>query len=478
MRRSRLTSGLAALLLAGCVSVPHVEPQLAPASAASLGLSAATPAIADDWWRQFGDPQLDRLVETGLAGNPDLAAAEARVRAAQAQLGVRRADREPQVGVNGQVALQRFSANAIIPPPYGGTRQWLPELDATLSWDLDLFGRVRAGERQAAAGAEAARYDAAASRLTLSTAIAQSYVGLARAERQITVADRFVATRRQGLSLAQTSVKSGLASDFDLRQAETLLAEAEQARTAAAASRDMLVHALAALIGRGADFYAAITPPTLALDAAPDVPGTLPADLLGRRPDILADRARIAAADAGRQVVRAQFLPDINITALAGLASVGFGNFLDLDSGQYAATPAIHLPIFEGGRLRAQYRGATADIDTAVAQYNATVLGAVRDASDAITRVGAADAELADQARIVGGLRDTVRLDQVRVDSGLGSRLDTLESGFRLLAAEQSLVDLQADALSRRVELIAALGGGFTDNTAGIAGTERTDPRS
>ena len=475
MSRPRLASTLVPLLLAGCVSVPQVEPQLAPTPPAALGLSDQTPEIAADWWHAFGDPQLDRLIAAGLAGNPRLAGAQARVREAQAQLGITRSERAPQVDVSGQVARQRFSGNAVIPPPYGGTTRWLPELDATLAWDLDLFGRIAAREDQATAQAQAARYEAEAARLTLSTAIAQTYVGLAQADGQLAVADRFVASRQQGLQLAQANVASGLASDFDLRQAETLLAEADQARKRATESRDMLVHALAALVGRGADFYGDITAPTLALDAAPTVPDTLPADLLGRRPDILAGRSRIEAAAAGRDEARAQFLPNINITALAGLASVGLGNFFDLGSRQYGVTPAIHLPIFEGGRLKAQYRGATAAVDSAIAEYNSAVLGAVRDAADAITGVAAADSALGDQMRIVGGLRETVRLDQVRVDSGLGSRIDTLESGFRLLAAEQALVDLQAEALTRRIQLIAALGGGFASETTASADIHTPD---
>jgi outer membrane protein TolC len=194
------------------------------------------------------------------------------------------------------------------------------------------------------------------------------------------------------------------------------------------------------------------------------VPDALPADLLGRRPDLLAGQARIDAAAAGRQVARTDFLPNVNIQALAGFAALGLGHFFDPGARTYGAGPAIHLPIFDGGRLRAQYRGATADLDRAVADYDDAVLGAVRDAADALSLVRTADRDLSDQRRIVAGLRETARLDQVRVSTGLGSRLDTIESGFRLLEAEQALAALQADALTRRIQLIAALGGGFDPN--------------
>ncbi|MGK6321279.1 efflux transporter outer membrane subunit [Sphingomonas sp. DT-204] len=464
MRRAIGIPALTALLLAGCASVPHDPPQVAKVEAGTLGLDSGTAAIDAEWWTAFGDPQLDRLVATGLSGNPSLESALARVRAAEAAVAARRADDLPQVTVDGQTQLQRFSENYIIPPPYGGSTRWVSTVQANLNWNLDLFGRQRAMVVQARASADASRLDAAAARLTIATSIAETYVGLARAERLIQVADGFVTTRQQALRYVQSRIRNQLASQFELRQAETLLAEAEQARTRAQAQRELLVHALAALAGRGADFYPQITTPTLALDTPPAVPDVLPADLLGRRPDVLAGQARIDAAAAGRQVARTDFLPNVSITALAGIAALGLGNAVDFGSRTYGAGPAIHLPIFEGGKLKAQYRGATADLDAAVASYNGAVVGAVREAADAVTQVRSADQDLADQRRVLTGLRETARLDQVRVSTGLGSRLDAIESGFRLLEAEQALVGLQADALTRRIQLIAALGGGFDPN--------------
>lgn len=466
------TAGLAAftaLLLAGCATVPHDPPQVAQLQPATLGLDAAAPAIDANWWTAFGDPQLDRLIAMGLSDSPTLESALARVRAAEAMVDVRHAAQLPQVTVDGQSTYQRFPEKYIYPPPYAGAAWPITQVQANLSWNLDLFGREKAMVAGARASAQAARLDVAAARLTLSTSIAQTYVGLARAERLIQVANGFVTTRQQALHYVQSRIKHQLASQFELRQAETLLAEAEQAQTRAQGQRDLLVHALAALAGRGADFYPQITAPTLALDAPPTVPDLLPADLLGRRPDLLAGQSRIDAAAAGRQVARTDFLPNVSIQALAGFAALGLGNFFDPGARTYGAGPAIHLPIFEGGKLKAQYRGATADLDAAVAGYNEAVLGAIRDASDALTLVRTADKDLGDQSRIVAGLRETARLDRVRVSTGLGSRLDTIDSGFRLLEAEQALAGLQSDALTRRIQLIAALGGGFDPNQPLVA---------
>lgn len=461
MSRRTGLAALTALLLAGCAAVPKDSPQVERLQPAALGLDAGSAAIDANWWTTFGDPQLDRLIAMGLSDNPTLEKALARVRAAEASVDVRRADQLPQITVDGQSTYQRFPEKYIYPPPYAGAAWPITQVQANLSWNLDLFGRETAMVAGARASAQAARLDMAAARLTISTSIAQTYVGLARADRLIDVANGFVTTRQQALRYVQSRLKHQLASQFELRQAETLLAEAEQARSRAESQRDLLIHALAALAGRGADFYPQITAPTLALDAPPTVPDLLPADLLGRRPDLLAGRARIDAAAAGRQVARSDFLPNVNIQALAGFAALGLGNFFNLGARTYGAGPAIHVPIFEGGKLKAQYRGATADLDAAVAGYNEAVLGAIHDASDALTLVRTADRDLNDQRRIVTGLRETARLDQVRVSTGLGSRLDTIESGFRLLEAEQQLAGLQADALTRRIQLIAALGGGF-----------------
>ncbi len=460
MIRARIYPLIAAALLAGCAAVPHVEPQVAQVAPESVGLGGGVATIDPAWWTAFGDPQLDRLVTMGLAGNPSLDQALARVRAAEAQVDVEHAGLLPQV--NGTAMVNRAHIGSkLLPPPIGGSTANLALGGASLGWDLDLFGRQHAAVRQAGASADAARLDAAAARLTVSVSIAQTYVGLARAERLIEVADGFVATRQRALGLTRSRIRNQLASKFDLDQAQTLLAVAQQARTQAVQQRDLLVHALAALVGRGADFYPQIAKPTLALDRAPVVPDLLPADLLGRRPDLLAGQARIEAAVQGRQVARKAFLPDINISALGGLAAIGLGNFFTGGAGSYAAGPALSVPIFEGGRLRADYKGATADLDGAVASYNDAVLTAVREAADAISNVRSTDQDVADESHILRGLRDTVGLDQVRTRTGLGSQLDAVDSGFRLLEAEQNLVGLQADALTRRIQLVAALGGGF-----------------
>jgi len=476
MKRAIAFPAIAAMLLAGCASVPKVQPQVAQVQEQSLGLGSATPAIDAAWWSAYGDPQLDRLVEAGLAGNPSLAGALARVRAAQAQIETEHSGLLPHLSGSGQLDRGRIG-DKFLPAPIGGSDVNIGIAVTNFSWDLDVFGRQHAMVRQAQATAQAAALDVAAARLTLSVSITQTYIGLTQAEQLIRVADGFVQTRQKALGFAQSRVRNQLGSQFDIKQAETLLAQAEQARTQAEQQRDTLVHALAALVGRGADFYPQIAAPTLRLDQVPAVPDMLPADLLGRRPDLLAGQARIEAAVQGRRIAKDAFLPNVTISGLAGLTAIGLSNFFTGGAFSYSVGPAISVPIFQGGKLRAQYKGATADLDGAVADYDNAVVGAVREASDAITNVRSSDQDLAEQLRVVQGLRDTVRLDEVRVRTGLGSQLDAIDSGFRLLQAEQQLVDMQADALTRRVQLVAALGGGF-DPSKPLVAASASEPHS
>lgn len=194
----------------------------------------------------------------------------------------------------------------------------------------------------------------------------------------------------------------------------------------------------------------------------------MPADLLARRPDIAAALARIEAASAGQEVARKAFLPNVNLLALAGFQAVGLGNLFTGDAGTVGAGPAIHLPIFDNGRLRAGLAGATAALDLATADYNNRVVGAVREAADAVTRGTNLTAERARQAEVVRGFAETRRLNAIRVSSGLESRLGLVDTDIRQLEADQADANLAADAVQARIALAVALGGGFSSSSEGI----------
>ncbi len=452
---------IAAGLLAGC-AVPESKPLVTPLAAPALGLSGTpAPTIAADWWRGFGDPQLDRLVGDAVAGNPSLDAALARVAQARAVLATRDADNGPNVTLDASEQVARLSGRYTIPPPFAGSTRFIGSTAANLSWNLDLFGRQKAAIEGARASARAAALDVAAARLTLSGAVVQTYVDMARAEMQAGIAQRTIATRENSLRLVNVRIRNNLSSKLEAQAAATLLAQARQALLRSQAAQVLAKTALAALAGRGVDYHATIRPTAIRLDAALPLPRAVPADLLARRADIAAAQARIEAAAAGRQVARRAFYPNVNLAATAGFQAVGLGNLVSLDAGTAGVGPALHLPLFDNGRLKAELAGSTALLDAATADYNDRIVGAVREAADALARIGALEADRVRQREVVRGFAETGRLNAIRVSSGLDSRLDLVDNDVRTLEAEQADANLAADAAQQRIALVLALGGGF-----------------
>jgi NodT family efflux transporter outer membrane factor (OMF) lipoprotein len=450
-----------AAILTGC-AIPHTQPQVRIMTSPSLGLAAGPIAAPEpDWWRALGDPQLDRIMADALAGNPSLEEAMARVRAARARTQESEADRLPRIGVDAEADRERLSGRGEIPPPFAGTTRWVGAAQANLSWTIDFAGRQKALIDQSRRLGAAAGLDLAAARVVLTGSVAQAYVDLARAEQQQRIAEEFVQSRAASLQLSETKKRSRLASDFDIEAARTLLAEAEQAKARADGDRAVAVHALAALAGRGADYYPTVGASTLDLDAALPLPAALPANLLERRPDLLAAKARIDAASAGRRVARADFFPTVDLRAFLGVSAVGLSQLVTSQALAYGAGPAVHVPVFEGGRLRGQYKEAVADVDVAAAAYDDLATHSIREAADALSLIDATAAQAASQHEVVSGLAATVRLDQIRVRTGLGNQLDVLASGERMLQARQTEIDLAAQGADRRIQLLVAVGGDF-----------------
>jgi NodT family efflux transporter outer membrane factor (OMF) lipoprotein len=454
---------LTGALLGGCVDTPSTMPRETALRAETLGLGhAPAPAVADTWWMAFGDPQLDKLVNEALKGSPTLAAAMARVREAQSELSASRAATYPQLTLDGQEARERFSKDYIIPPPYGGTTQWIGTVQANLSWSLDLFGKQAAQIARARASTEAAELDATTARLMLAGSVTQAYIALWRAYVLIDVAQETV-TQQQGiLDLTAGRVRSGLDNSASQKQAEALLAMAREDLLRATAVRDLAVHQIAALVGRGADAYDISRP--LLSGAALALPQALPADLLARRADIAAAQARIEAALQGREVARKAYYPDINLVGLAGWAAIGLSPMFSASALQYGAGPAIHLPIFDAGTLDAQYAGATAALDAAVADYNEAVVTAVKQTADAMTELKSLQDQSGEQRAALAAAGDSFALARERYRSGLSPQTNVLDAEGLLIQARRQNAALTADIASARVTLLMAIGGGFSQN--------------
>ena len=448
--------------LKGCVVPPQIDPQLEPVASAALGLSGyAVPAVDAQWWRAFGDAQFDALVEAALAENPTLQQTEARVRAAQARSQIASGGVGPDYSFTGQETRQRYSRNFIIPPPFGGSTHWQGSLLANLAWDLDLWGRQAALIRGANAAAYAAQLDAAAARLATTVALSQAYLDFNRAYALADIAQLAVAQRQRIVAIVGKRIGAGLDTNVELLEAEAAVPQAELSREQAIASRDLAVHRLAALSGRGGVAYSSLQRPSLQLETALTVPTELPADLLGRRPDVLAARARIEATMAARAAAKAAFYPNINLSAFAGFQAVGLDNLLEAGSRTYGAGPALSLPLFKSSQLKGEYSLAIAEQDEAIAAYNDTVLGAVQQVADQLTLVRSSARQLEQARRALHAAEEAYRLAQRRYEAGLANYLSVLTTETQLLNARTMHVDvLHAQALAR-VSLLLAAGGAF-----------------
>ena len=453
---------LTGLSLSACIRPPAEQPLRSAVTAKDVGLSAVTiPPAPDGWWKVCGDPQLVSLVDHTLAGNPSLQTAMARLQAANDAADAVDANRYPRAGFDAQEIRQRFSGNDVVPPPYGRNVYWRGGAATNLSWDLDFWGRQAALVAQARKSAQADALDVAATRLLLSSSLARTYESLDHAYALIDIAHRTIGQRQNILNITARLVAGGISTQVELREARGALAEARLELDQAEEQRDLATHQIAMLAGLGADAYAGIKRPAIAGNIPLTLPQSLPADLLIRRPDILAARWRIDAADSGRKAAKAAFYPDVSLTAFAGYSAIGFDTLFRYSSFDYGLGPAVHLPLFDAGRLKAEYRGATAELDTAITQYNEVVIRAVQQTADALTAVASIEHQRGDQKAALDDAQAAYTLASERYRAGLTSYITVLTAETALLAAQRGLVDLDASLMTARVHLLLTVGGSF-----------------
>lgn len=462
LNRAKAAALLLALPLAACVDAPPTTPSQTEIAPQALGLGAdAAPQVQSDWWKTFNDRQLDRLVPQLMANNPSLQGALARIRAAQAELSAQRALDYPNINIDSAETRELVSNDYLYPKPFGGSWQWVGDTEARFRWSLDFWGKQAALIDRARSASAAAALDAGAAKLALAGMFAQSYVALLLAYQNVDIAHQTVAERQTILDLTQSRVKAGLENEASLEQAKSLLAMSRIEVRRSEAERDVAVHAIAALIGQGAKAYPDIARPAASVDNALPLPGHLPADLLARRPDIMAAQARILAAMHGREAAHADFYPNIDLAAAIGFQSIGLDNIFSGNALVAGAGPAIHLPVFDAGRIRAQYARATADLDAAVADYNGAVVSAVRQTSDALTQVASLADQRQQQQLALDSASRAFDLAKERYRLGLSGQIPMLTAEATLLSARQQMAALVAQATVQRVALLLAVGGGF-----------------
>ncbi len=459
--------------LSGCVSSAGLVSAAKPVAPEAVGLLpsdvVAAPALAADWWHGLGAPVLDDLVQRALADSPSLGLAQARLSRAQAVVAGARSNEGIQVNASLDATRQRFSGNSIYPPPLGGSVRTLATAQIGASWEFDFFGRHRAAIEAAVGAQRAALAEIAAARVLLASQVTQTYLQIGHLFALRDVAQRTLHQREGLLVLIRQRVQAGLDTAVEARQGEGALPEARTQIEQLDEQIMLARHALAVLT---------VQPPR-ALDTlvvsltdlkSLHLPVVLPVDLLGRRADIEAARWRVEAASSDTQVARAQFYPNINLNAFAGLSSIGLGELLKADSRQLGFGPAIHLPIFDAGRLRANLRVKNADLDAAVESYNAVVRSSVREVVDQLGSLQSLARQIKEQAAAQSAAESAYDLVSQRYKAGLASYLSVLYAESQLLTQRRFAADLQAHMLDRQIALVRALGGGYSPNPEKLAG--------
>jgi NodT family efflux transporter outer membrane factor (OMF) lipoprotein len=461
-------SALALASLAACAHFDNEAPKAQLLDATAVGLEGQpAPAIATDWWRGFGDAQLTALVEQALANNPSLRVAQARLARVQAAFEGVRGNDLPTVGLSSDLTHQRFSNNFIYPPPLGGAILDSGTVQANASWELDFFGKNRSALAAAIGQVRAAEADAQAARMLLASNVARGYFQWVKINAQLAIAERTLAQREQAKKLVQERLTAGLDTQLELQLSESALPDARLQIELLKEQQALTVNALAALSGQQKQHLAPINSASAAIKPVA-LANSIPMDLLGRRADIAAARWRVEAAVQDVANARTLFYPNVNLVAFAGLQSIGFDELLKNGSEQWGVGPAIRLPLFEAGHLRANLRGKSADLEAAIESYNALVIDAVRDVADQLASSQAIARQQAEQANAQTFAETAYSIALQRYKAGLGTYLNVLTSETSVLTQRRQGVDLAARALDTQVQLIRSMGGGFTDNSASL----------
>ncbi len=464
MNKKLLAIAAASTLLAACAGMPGkpVPPKLSN-EVPMAGVNTPSKGQWPDarWWKRYNDPQLDGLIDLALRGSPTLSAAQTRfdsavqtVRAASAGAGVR-------ADGNASWTRQRMTDSGLIPPKFLGFN-WYSQADLGLhfSYTFDWWGKQRALIESVVDQMHAAEAESAAASLSLTSAVADTYFGWQSDQARIEVAKIVTRGAVKIRELSEMRVNSGIDPQDLLSKADSDVALAHEQEVQLESSAKLRRVALAALVGVSPEQL-----PKLKARPLPGVDAQLPAnvsiDLIARRPDIVASRWRVEAAARDVDRARADFFPDISINALAGLSAIDMSKLLRASSSVFNFGPALHLPIFDGGLIRARYGISQAQLDAAVASYNSTLLDAARDlATQALTaqQINAIRKERNTQLSAAKAQFDSA---MAREHQGLTDLRLPLQVDVALQQQRDAVLVLNTQAISADIAMAKALGGGY-----------------
>ncbi len=451
-------------LTMGCAGLPPKPKPVQLTNSVPLeGLEAATDGDwpAPDWWKRYQDPTLDELIALGGANSPSLATAHARYDSARQSVRLAAAESGAHIDASTDADRQRVSENGVFPPRLLGFT-WYDQFDLGLqaSYTFDWWGKQRNAVEAAMDQAHAAQADRSAAALMLASSIADTYFGWQADQNRLVLAREKEAAVEAVGKVAVARVRADLDSPDELSNSELALAAAREQTAALEGSAKLRVVALAALVGRSIGEL-----PALVAKPLPSFRGVLPdqvkIDLMARRADITASRWRVESARKSLAAARADFFPDVTLNALLGLSSLDVGRLLEYGSRVPQVSAAIHLPIFDSGRLKARYGGAQAAIDSAVSSYQDTVIGAAREVAAQATTLAQIEAQRRQRAQEVAAALRLKNSAAARVRQEINDSRSELMATASWIEQRDALMQLDAAALSADVGLQRALGGGY-----------------
>ena len=485
-----VTAFLAVGLLAGCAVGPDYH------RPAALGANAMPAAFGDaaitnagnwksaepsahlprgDWWKIYDDAELNRLESLTATNNQQIAVALANFEQAGAAAQVARADFFSQINGASSAARQRTSANTSPTSAAAGTSRTFNtfNLSADASWELDLWGRIRRAVEGARARFAASADDLESAKLSVQAEVAIDYFTLRALDAQSDLLAQTAVAYQRALELTQNRHRAGIASDLDVAQAETQLKSAKAQIPAMDLQRAQLRHALAVLCGQPATAFA-LTPGTTAATNLPAIPLSVPSEWLESRPDISGAERKMAAANADIGVAKAAFYPRVFLNGSGGFESIRASDLFNWPSHLWAIGPTLQLPIFTGGRNRAQLTSARAAYDGAVALYRQTVLAAFQDVEDQLAAQNLLALRLNEENAALASAQRTLDTSNNRYKAGVEPYLDVITAQTTALAHEQSVIQLNGQRLAASVSLIKSLGAGWKqpaslNRSAGLA---------
>jgi NodT family efflux transporter outer membrane factor (OMF) lipoprotein len=463
------------MLVSACTVGPNYQrPEVAVPKAYAAGPQGG-PSDAElaAWWSAFGDAELDALVQRALAQNLDLASAAARIREARAQEIVAGAVGLPQVDAQGSVTHQRISENAIPIPP-GSSQQggafglpgsefttWRAGFDA--SWEIDLFGKTRRSVEVAKARTEAAVWNRRDLQVTAAAEVANAYLTLRTLQARIANAQADLESEKRSEKLVAARVRGGLVTGQDLAQQSSATSVAAAVIPALQAEAEAQVHAIAVLTGQAPEALDAELAQPRALPSPPAVPPGVPSELLRRRPDVRAAERQLAASTADIGVAVADLYPRISLTAAPALVSTALSSLLEWGSRSFSVGTAVDWPLFNGARARGTIAIANARQSETLVAYRKTVLTALQDVEDALSRIAGDHGKLADLRKAVAGAVRAEDIAGTRYRGGLVTYSDVLVARGRRLSLEEQMIDAQGALARDTASLFKALGGGWPE---------------